>query len=100
MRPLNQDSEQLASEPPTLAATENSADEADILSDQDETHMTDLSANDPNIGSDGTELNEPADFARGEIDVKEQMDRTMARMDAGHHRPRDPKISPHVKAKQ
>ena len=85
MRPLNQDVELLANEPPTLGV-ENAADEADILSDQDETHMTDLSANDPNIGSDGTELHEPADFARGEIDVKEQMDRTMAKMDAGNHR--------------
>lgn len=60
--------------------TENPSDEADILSDQDETVEA-------NIVSDGTELKGPDDFARGEIDVKEQMDRTMAKMDADNHRP-------------
>lgn len=80
MRPLNQEVEQLASETPTLGAVENAADEADILSDQDETQLLSPSDEDPNLGSDGTELDEPADFARGEVDVKEQMDRTMAAM--------------------
>ncbi len=94
MRPLNQESEQLAVEPPTLGAVENAADEANILSDQDETMMSDPSAEDPNLGSDGTELDEPGEFARGEIDVKEQMDRTMAAMDANLHRPRDTNITP------
>jgi hypothetical protein len=100
MRPLNQDTEQLAAEPPTLGAVENAADEAGILSDQDETKLSDPSAEDMNLGAAGTELNEPAEFARGEIDVKEQMDRTMAKMDAGLHRPRDPGISPYGKNKQ
>lgn len=95
MRPLNQEVEQLATETPTLGAVENAADEANILSDQDETNLADPSANDPNIGSDGTELDEPGEFARGEIDVKEQMDRTMAAMDANLHRPRDGQITPH-----
>lgn len=58
---------------------ENTADEAKILADQDET--LDINAdpteteNDPQVGS--------VEFARGEIDVKEAMDRTMRKMN--HH---------------
>ena len=103
MRPINQDTEQFSSEPPTLGAVENAADEAGILSDQDETMMSNLSADDPNIGSDGTDDDfgaDAAEFARGEIDLKEQMDRTMAHADHIVHRPRDPSITPHSKEGQ
>ena len=79
------------------------ADEAAILADQDETLLVDLSDNDPNIGSDGTPETlgaGDADFDRGEIDVKEAMDRTTATMDHLNHRARDPGITPHSKAGQ
>lgn len=90
MNHLDQDVDESNNETPTLGAVENSADEADILSDQDETQQSaDLSANEDNMISEGTELKGPDDFARGEIDVKEQMDRTMAKMDADNHRPID-----------
>lgn len=97
MRPLNQDLEQLGSEPPTMGAVENAADEANILADQDETNMTDLSANDENIGSDGTEEFglDSAEFARGEIDLKELMDRSVAAQDALVGHPREHDITPH-----
>lgn len=99
MRPLNQDIEQTSPESPQLGdAIENAEDEANILADQDETLIADPAANDANIGSDGTEDDfglDPGEFARGEIDLKEQMDRTMANMNAGHHRPRDPNSTPH-----
>lgn len=74
----------------------NAEDEANILADQDETHQKNLQANDENIGSDGTDdyALDSADFARGEIDVKEQMDRMTAQMDASHHRPLDPDVEP------
>ena len=90
MRPLNQDIEQ--------TNPENAEDEADILADQDQTSMAHLDANDENIGSDGTEEDfglGSGDFARGEVDVKEQMDRTTAAMDASLHRPRDPVVTPY-----
>lgn len=93
MRPLNQDHEEMIPEAPNLPGhgTENLEDEANILADQDETLMANPSDNDQNIGSDGTEDFglETAEFARGEIDVKEQMDRTTKKMDAKLRR--DPK---------
>lgn len=90
MRPLNQDVEQLGAEPPTAAAVENASDEANILTDQDETQMLNLQDNDPNIGSDGTNMFEPSDFVRGEVDLKEQMDRALAAMDdaVNHMKPK------------
>lgn len=74
----------------------NAEDEANILADQDETHLKNPQANDENIGSDGTDdyALDSADFARGEIDVKEQMDRTTAQMDVAHHRALDPDVEP------
>lgn len=57
---------------------ENPADESDILSDQDETQLaSSADQQEENMGGDGSEdlgLDE-AQFARGEIDVKEAMDR-------------------------
>lgn len=74
----------------------NGEDEANILADQDETHLKNLQDNDKNIGSDGTDdyALDSADFAHGEIDVKEQMDRMTAQMDVTHHRPLDPDVEP------
>ena len=71
MRPLNQDIEQ--------APVENAEDEAGIITDQDETLLTSPQEADPNLGADGTEnLGEDrAEFVRGEIDVKEAMDRAV-----------------------
>jgi hypothetical protein len=58
---------------------ENKKDEADILADQDQTLPTDRLTQDENMGAISNTLesleDEPADFMRGEVDVKEQMDR-------------------------
>lgn len=58
---------------------ENEADEMQILSDQDETLKHKLSTLDENMGAKTQSLDsledETEDFMRGEIDVKEQMDR-------------------------
>jgi hypothetical protein len=90
MRPLNQDQEELNLETPNIKGngTENSADEANILTDQDETLLANPNDNDPNIGSDGTPevgAEGGAEFERGEIDVKEAMDRTQRNMDLINH---------------
>lgn len=100
-RPVNQDTEQLNIESPNLPGHgfENAEDLANILADQDETSMSDPSANDPEIGSDGTDEDfglDPGEFARGEIDVKEQMDRVMASMNSAHHRAPDPNATPNA----
>jgi hypothetical protein len=58
---------------------ENKQDEADILADQDQTIAKDPLTRDENMGAKSTTLesleDEPADFMRGEVDVKQQMDR-------------------------
>lgn len=100
MRPLNQDHEEVTPESPNLPGhgTENLEDEANILADQDETMLVNAADNDVNMGADGTDEDyglDPAEFARGEIDVKEQMDRTTENMNAKLHRPRDPNSTPH-----
>jgi hypothetical protein len=99
MRPFNQDVETVNPETPTMAQNvENAEDEANILTDQDETLLARPTDTAEYIGSDGTDADfglELGEFARGEVDVKEQMDRTMANMDAGHHRPRHRHATPH-----
>ena len=84
MRPMNQDNEEPTVEAPSIAGngTENSADEANILADQDETLMANPADVDPNLGADGTEEigEDRPEFARGEIDVKEAMDRATRAM--------------------
>lgn len=94
-------------ETPSLAPDlENVDDEADILMDQDETDVDpDAEAlrasardEDASMGGDGSPESfgvGGGDYARGEVDLKEQMDRTIARQDAVVHRPRDPDISPY-----
>ena len=58
---------------------ENKRDESDILADQDQTVVVDPLTRDENMGAKSTTLDgleeEPGDFMRGEVDVKEQMDR-------------------------
>lgn len=102
MRPLNQENEEMIPESPNLPGngTENSADESDILSDQDETLLADASDNDADLGGDGTDEFglDNAEFANGEIDLKEQMDRATANMDAKLHRPLDKDVTPHSRA--
>lgn len=101
MRPLNPDIEELNAEPPELAPDfENAFDEAGILADQDETLEIRLDEEDAAMGADGSSPSfglEGAgnDFAQGDVDVKEQMDRITASADAIVHRPRDPDISPY-----
>lgn len=58
---------------------ENKKDESDILADQDQTVQADRLTKDENMGAKSTTLesleDEPSAFMRGEVDVKEQMDR-------------------------
>lgn len=78
MRERDEDSEKVTVEPPTVEgqASENPADEAKILADQDETEarlkrgVAELEERAPQqLGGDSEE------FVRGEVDVVEQMDR-------------------------
>lgn len=61
------------------APVEDPMDEADILGDQDSTKTMQPGLDDENMGAQSNALDaledEPADFMRGDIDVKEQMDR-------------------------
>ena len=102
MRPLNQENEAMIPESPNLPGhgTENAVDEAGILADQDETLLADARDNDANVGGDGTDEFglDNAEFANGEIDVKEQMDRATANMNAKIHRPTEPDVTPHSRA--
>ncbi len=67
-------------------AYENSDDEAQILADQDQTTPDDNLTRDENMGAPSNSLeameDEPGDFMRGEVDVKEQMDRAADAMDS------------------
>lgn len=67
-------------------ADEDPQDESDILSDQDLTTKVDLLSDDENLGAHSKSLDsledEPEDFLEGEVDVKEQMDRAAAAMEA------------------
>lgn len=60
-------------------ATESRNDASEILDDQDQTGENDALTRDENMGAKTYSLDtledEPGDFARGEIDVKTQMDR-------------------------
>jgi hypothetical protein len=61
-------------------AYENGKDAEEILDDQDQTTPEDALSKDENMGAKTFSLDtledEPADFARGEVDVKAQMDKT------------------------
>ena len=67
-------------------ADENSNDEAQILADQDQTTPDNNLTRDENMGAPSNSLeameDEPGDFMRGEIDVKEQMDRAADALDS------------------
>lgn len=66
-------------------ASEDSMDEKDILHDQDITSRGLSAEDDENMGAHTRSLealeDEPDEFMQGEIDVKEQMDRTADAMD-------------------
>ncbi len=69
---------------------ENPGDESDILTDQDQTFPnTPSQEQDDKMGAITQNLNtledEPGDFMRGEIDVKEQMDRAADALDVSIH---------------
>lgn len=70
-------------------ATENRQDSSEILDDQDQTIANDALTRDENMGAKTYSLdtleNEPADFARGEIDVKAQMDRAARQLNSTIH---------------
>lgn len=64
---------------------ENPRDEAIIIADQDQTISGDTKIHDEHLGqasrvSHSLEI-EPPEFMRGEVDVKEQMDRTTRAME-------------------
>ncbi len=67
-------------------ACENKADEQQILGDQDQTTPDDSLTRDENMGAPSNTLeameDEPGDFMRGEVDVKEQMDRAADALDS------------------
>lgn len=66
-----------------VGAVENEKDEADILANQDETDPGDINEDDMIMGAGPTDRFSGAgskEFARGEVDVKEQMDRTSRAM--------------------
>lgn len=76
----------------TGAATENTEDEAQILANQDETRSGALDEDDAVMGGMGTADEfglESGAFARGEIDLKEQMERTTRAFDRATHREPD-----------
>jgi hypothetical protein len=70
-------------------AVENHDDESQILTDQDLTNESDITVLDENLGAKSKSLdtleNEPAEFMRGEIDVSEQMTRTIRAQEALDH---------------
>lgn len=70
-------------------ASENTYDENEILEDQDVTNKSNLHTDDENMGAKTRSYesleDEPGDFMRGEIDVKDQMDRAADAMDASIH---------------
>ncbi len=62
---------------------ENSDDERDIILDQDQTSLPSPSHVDENLGAFGRDtppLSEDSRFIRGELDVKDQMDRAIRSM--------------------
>ena len=67
-------------------AGENGEDEAIILGDQDQTLQHARTKTDENMGAKSTTLepmeDEPSDFMRGEVDVKEQMDRAAGALES------------------
>ena len=69
-----------------VADNDTDADEQDILTDQDQTEKVDLLADDENMGAHSKSLDaledEPEDFMEGDVDVKTQMDRAAAALDA------------------
>lgn len=70
-------------------ASENERDESDILNDQDLTSKINMTADDENMGAKSRTLDsleeEPDEFIRGDLDVKEQMDRAADALDASLH---------------
>ena len=63
---------------------ENEKDESDILANQDETDSGDINDDDDSMGAGPTDelpAGLAADFARGEVDVKEQMDRNVRELE-------------------
>jgi hypothetical protein len=66
-----------------VEVVENDKDEADILANQDETHPGSPNHDDHMMGAGPTDRfsnAEANDFTRGEVDVKEQMDRATRAM--------------------
>lgn len=74
---------------PTGNDSENKEDESGILTDQDQTAPMNDEPYDENMGAKSNSLDtledEPGDFLRGEVDVKEQMDRAADALDRTIH---------------
>lgn len=71
---------------------ESPSDESDIIGDQDETSTGSPTQDDQLMGGMGSSDVglDAGSFARGEVDVVEQMSRTTDRMDKATHRTDDP----------
>lgn len=68
---------------PVMEPGENEKDESDILANQDETNPGEVNDDDAVMGAGPTDLPESDrdDFLRGDVDVKDQMDRASRVMD-------------------
>lgn len=80
MRPRDEDSEKITVEPAEVKgqATENPADEAKILGDQDETmDVLEAEAGETEDRPGDLYAGDAEDFVQGQLDVKQQMDRRM-----------------------
>ena len=67
-----------------IESGENERDESDILTNQDETDIGEVNEDDDGMGGGATDrlsAAETDEFVRGEVDVKDQMDRTERAID-------------------
>ena len=67
--------------PDNIDSFENEEDEAEILTNQDETDPGDVNLDDKFMGAVPQEVGEDSSFERGERDVKAQMDRNVSARD-------------------
>lgn len=76
---IAESAEAIYNRPDGAELSENSGDESQIINDQDLTTKSDVESLDENMGAKSESLDtledENAEFMKGEVDVKDQMDR-------------------------
>lgn len=81
-----------------VVAGESREDEANIVADRDQTDLKNSHSQDQYLNGarkvTRSAEEEPADFSRGEVDVKAQMDRAVLAMDRAAHGQRDNEDGP------